>query len=104
MGPNRIERANWDWDAVERNPFWCPDAEAAAAWEGYLDDVRKAGSSTGAVIEVVASGVPAGLGGPVYDQLDADLAKAEMAIKRVKAVENGAGLEAAQANGAGHRR
>lgn len=99
MGPHRIERANWDWDAVERNPFWCPDAEAAAAWEGYLDDVRKAGSSTGAVIEVVASGVPAGLGEPVYDKLDADLAKAMMSINAVKAVEIGAGLEAAALSG-----
>ncbi|HEY9548123.1 MAG TPA: chorismate synthase [Kiloniellaceae bacterium] len=99
MGPHRIERGNWDWDAVERNPFWCPDAEAAAAWEGYLDGVRKTGSSTGAVIEVVASGVPAGLGEPVYDKLDADLAKAMMSINAVKAVEIGAGLEAAALSG-----
>src|SRR3546814_6949445 len=82
-----------------RNPVWCPDAEAAASWEGYLDGVRKAGSSTGAVIEVVASGVPAGLGEPVYDKLDADLAKAMMSINAVKAVEIGAGLEAAALSG-----
>src|SRR3990170_2695128 len=90
MGPHRIDRDRWDWDAVEQNPFWCPDAKAAKDWESFLDGVRKAGSSTGAVIEVVASGVPAGLGGPVYDKLDADLAKAMMSINAVKAVEIGA--------------
>src|SRR5690606_39016557 len=74
MGPHKIERQRWDWEQVEQNPFWCPDAEAAKTWESHLDNVRKAGSSTGAVIEVVASGVPAGLGEPVYDKLDADLA------------------------------
>jgi len=99
MGPHRIERGNWDWAAVEQNPFWCPDAKAAKDWEGFLDGVRKAGSSTGAVIEVVASGVPAGLGEPVYDKLDADLAKAMMSINAVKAVEIGAGLEAAALSG-----
>jgi len=99
MGPHRIERGNWDWEAVEQNPFWCPDARAAKDWEGFLDGVRKAGSSTGAVIEVVASGVPAGLGEPVYDKLDADLAKAMMSINAVKAVEIGAGLEAAALSG-----
>jgi chorismate synthase len=99
MGPHRIERDRWDWDTVEQNPFWCPDAETAKAWEGYLDGVRKAGSSTGAVIEVVAAGVPAGLGEPVYDKLDADLAKAMMSINAVKAVEIGAGIEAAALSG-----
>jgi chorismate synthase len=99
MGPHHIERGNWDWEAVEQNPFWCPDARAAKDWEGFLDGVRKAGSSTGAVIEVVASGVPAGLGEPVYDKLDADLAKAMMSINAVKAVEIGAGLEAAALSG-----
>lgn len=99
MGPHRIERGNWDWEAIEQNPFWCPDAKAAKDWEGFLDGVRKAGSSTGAVIEVVASGVPAGLGEPVYDKLDADLAKAMMSINAVKAVEIGAGLEAAALSG-----
>jgi chorismate synthase len=78
MGPHAIERANWDWAEVENNPFWCPDPAAATHWENFLDGVRKAGSSTGAVIEVVASGVPAGLGEPVYDKLDADLAKGMM--------------------------
>jgi chorismate synthase len=99
MGPHRIDRDNWDWDQVEQNPFWCPDAKAAGDWEGFLDGIRKSGSSTGAVIEVVASGVPAGLGEPVYDKLDADLAKAMMSINAVKAVEIGAGLEAAALSG-----
>ena len=99
MGPHRIDRDNWDWDQVEQNPFWCPDSTAAQDWEGFLDGIRKAGSSTGAVIEVVASGVPAGLGEPVYDKLDADLAKAMMSINAVKSVEIGAGLEAAALSG-----
>ncbi|WP_299400136.1 chorismate synthase [Pelagibius sp.] len=99
MGPHRIDRARWDWAQTQDNPFWCPDPVAAKDWEGFLDRVRKAGSSTGAVIEVVASGVPAGLGEPVYDKLDADLAKAMMSINAVKAVEIGAGLEAAALSG-----
>ena len=99
MGPHAIERARWDWAEIENNPFWCPDPAAAARWEGFLDGVRKAGSSTGAVIEVTASGVPAGLGGPVYDKLDADLAKAMMSINAVKSVEIGAGLGAAALTG-----
>ena len=99
MGPHGIDRARWDWDALEANPFWCPDPEAAKAWETFLDGVRKAGSSAGAVIEVVAAGVPAGLGEPVYDKLDADLAKALMSINAVKSVEIGAGLEAAALSG-----
>ncbi|MFQ5775405.1 MAG: chorismate synthase [Kiloniellaceae bacterium] len=99
VGPHRIDRARWAWDEVERNPFWCPDPVAAKEWEGFLDGVRKAGSSAGAVIEVVARGVPAGLGEPVYDKLDADLAKAMMSINAVKAVEVGAGLEAAALSG-----
>ncbi|MDH5411539.1 MAG: chorismate synthase, partial [Alphaproteobacteria bacterium] len=74
IGPHRIDRESWDWDAVEDNPFWCPDRKAAQSWEGYLDGIRKSGSSIGAVVEVVAEGVPAGLGAPVYDKLDADLA------------------------------
>ncbi len=99
MGPHAIARASWDWAECENNPFWCPDAGAAAQWEDYLDGIRKAGSSTGAVIEVVASGVPAGLGEPVYDKLDADLAKAMMSINAVKSVEIGAGLAAAALSG-----
>src|SRR3546814_3542774 len=84
---------------MEQNPCWCQDARGWKDWEDYLDGVRKAGSSIGAVIEVVASGVPAGLGEPVYDKLDADLAKAMMSINAVKAVEIGAGLEAAALSG-----
>ncbi|MCC2662780.1 MAG: chorismate synthase [Geminicoccaceae bacterium] len=99
IGADRVERARWDWNEVERNPFWCPDAGAAARWEELLTVVRKRGSSVGAVIEVVASGVPAGLGEPVYDKLDADLAKAMMSINAVKGVEIGAGFGAAELSG-----
>ena len=99
IGPHGIDRTRWDWGAVDDNPFWCPDRQAAQHWEGYLDGVRKAGSSAGAVIEVVASGVPAGLGEPIYDKLDADLARAMMSINAVKAVEIGAGLAAAALSG-----
>ena len=99
MGPHRIDRGNWDWDEVDRNPFFCPDAQAAKQWEGYLDSVRKAGSSTGAVVEVVAEGVPAGLGAPVYGKLDSDLAAAMMGINAAKGVEIGAGMGAAELSG-----
>jgi chorismate synthase len=99
VGPHAIDRNNWDWAEVERNPFFCPDAEAARAWEAYLDGVRKAGSSCGAVIEVVASGVPAGLGAPIYAKLDQDLASALMSINAVKGVEIGAGFASAALSG-----
>jgi chorismate synthase len=99
IGPHRIDRARWDWEAIEDNPFWCPDRQAAQQWEGYLDGVRKAGSSVGAVIEVVASGVPAGLGAPIYGKLDADIAGALMGINAVKGVEIGAGFAAAELSG-----
>ncbi len=99
LAGDAVDRAAWDWAEVERNPFWCPDAAAAARWGAKLDAVRKAGSSVGAMIEVVAEGVPAGLGEPVYDKLDADLARAMMSINAVKAVEIGAGLEAARLSG-----
>ena len=99
MGPHRIDRGRWDWGEVENNPFWCPDAETAKEWETFLDGVRNAGSSTGAVIEVVAAGVPAGLGAPVLDKLDADIAKALMSIPAVKGVEIGAGFAAAERSG-----
>jgi chorismate synthase len=99
MGPHKIDRARWDWAAIEDNPFWCPDRQAAQMWEGYLDGVRKAGSSIGAVIEVVASGVPAGLGAPIYAKLDSDLAGAFMGINAVKGVEIGAGFAAAELSG-----
>jgi chorismate synthase len=99
IGPHRIDRARWEWDAIEDNPFWCPDRQAAQLWEGYLDGVRKAGSSVGAVIEVVASGVPAGLGAPIYGKLDSDIAGALMGINAVKGVEIGAGFGAAELSG-----
>jgi chorismate synthase len=99
MGERLIDRAAWSWQAVEENPFWCPDAAAAAAWEDYLDAVRQAGSSVGAVIEVQASGLPAGLGSPVYGKLDAELAAAIMSINAVKGVEIGAGFAAAALRG-----
>jgi chorismate synthase len=99
MGPEAIDRKRWSWDEVERNPFFCPDAEKAKFYEGYLDKVRKSGSSVGAVIEVVAEGVPAGLGAPVYGKLDADLAAALMGINAVKGVEIGAGMGAAALTG-----
>lgn len=99
VGPHGIDRAAWDWAETENNPFWCPDAQAAGQWETYLDGVRKAGSSCGAVIEVVASGFPAGLGEPIYDKLDSDLARAMMSINAVKGVEIGAGFEAASLTG-----
>jgi chorismate synthase len=99
MGREVIERARWDWDEVDRNPFFCPDADKAKAMEGYLDQVRKSGSSVGAVIEVVADGVPPGLGAPVYGKLDGDLAAALMSINAVKGVEIGAGMGAAALTG-----
>jgi chorismate synthase len=99
IGPHAIDRARWDWNEVGRNPFFSPDAEAAKLWADYLDDVRKRGSSAGAVIEVVASGVPAGLGAPIYGKLDGDLAAALMSINAVKGVEIGAGFAAAALSG-----
>jgi chorismate synthase len=99
VGPHAVDRVRWDWAEVERNPFWSPDAAIVPVWEAFIDGVRKAGSSTGAVIEVVAEGAPAGLGAPVYDKLDADLAKAMMSINAVKGVEIGAGFAAARLSG-----
>ncbi|NIY76013.1 chorismate synthase [Thalassospira sp. HF15] len=99
MGTKEINRDNWDWDEVDNNPFFCPDAQAVPVFEEYLDGLRKDGSSVGAVIEVVCSGVPVGLGDPVYDKLDADLAKAMMTINAVKGVEIGNGFEAAELTG-----
>ncbi len=93
VGTEKINRENWNWDDVSNNPFFSPDSNAADHWKGYLSSVRKAGSSAGALIEVHASGIPAGLGAPVYDKLDADLAKAIMSINAVKAVEVGNGFE-----------
>lgn len=99
MGPHAIDRTRWDWDQVGRNPFFCPDPDSVPPWEEFLDGVRKAGSSAGAVVEVEAVGVPPGLGEPVYDKLDADLAKALMSINAVKGVEIGAGFAAAALSG-----
>ncbi|MCX7630399.1 MAG: chorismate synthase [Geminicoccaceae bacterium] len=99
MGGDRIDPARFDPAEIDRNPFFCPDARAAARWEEQLAAIRKAGSSIGAVIEVVAKGVPAGLGEPVYDKLDADIAKAIMSINAVKGVEIGAGFAAAALRG-----
>ncbi|MGF1447637.1 MAG: chorismate synthase [Pikeienuella sp.] len=99
MGGQAIDRATWDWDEVERNPFWTPDAGAAAAWAAALDRLRKSGNSVGAVIEVVATGMPPGLGAPIYAKLDADLAAAMMSINAVKGVEIGDGFAAAALTG-----
>jgi chorismate synthase len=99
MGPHRIDREKWNWDEIARNPFFCPDKQKAAFFESYLDDIRKKGSSIGAVIEVVAEGVPAGLGAPIYAKLDSDLAAALMSINAVKGVEIGAGFGAAELSG-----
>jgi chorismate synthase len=99
IGPHRIDRKQWDWDQIDANPFFCPDAQTAALWETYLDEIRKSGSSVGAVIEVVASGVPAGWGDPLYDKLDSDLARAMMTINAVKGVEIGDGFAAAELSG-----
>jgi chorismate synthase len=99
MGPHKIDRASWNWDEVNSNPFFCPDAKQAAFFADYLDEVRKRGSSVGAVIEIVADGVPPGLGAPIYGKLDGDLAAAMMGINAVKGVEIGAGFAAAALSG-----
>jgi chorismate synthase len=99
MGPHAVKRGNWDWAQVGENPFFCPDAETATFYESYLDGIRKDGSSVGAVIEVVAEGVPPGWGAPVYGKLDADIAAAMMSINAVKGVEIGAGMGAASLRG-----
>ena len=99
MGPHAIDRANWDWAEVEKNPFFCPDPVAAIAWETYLGAVRKAGSSCGAIIEIQVDGAPPGLGAPIYGKLDADIAGALMSINAVKGVEIGDGFAAAKLSG-----
>jgi len=99
MGPHKIDRARWDWNEVGNNPFFCPDAKQAKVFESYLDGVRKSGSSVGAVIEVVAEGVPAGLGAPIYAKLDGDIAGALMGINAVKGVEIGDGFATAAMSG-----
>ena len=99
IGTEHVVRANWSWQEVNNNPFFCPDAKAAAAWEIYLEGIRKSGSSIGAVVELVAEGVPAGLGAPIYGKLDSELASALMSINAVKGVEIGDGFAAAALSG-----
>ncbi len=96
IGPHQIDRERWNWEEVSDNPFYCPDKTMVGTWEKYLDEVRKAGSSTGAIIEIVATGLPPGLGAPVYGKLDSDLAAALMSINAVKGVEIGAGFKVAE--------
>ncbi|KAF1853926.1 hypothetical protein Lal_00005137 [Lupinus albus] len=99
VGPHKIDRSRWDWAEIDNNPFFCPDPVAATQWAEYLDGIRKSGSSVGAVVELVASGVPVGLGDPLYDKLDSDLACAMMTINAVKGVEIGNGFAAAELTG-----
>ncbi len=99
VGPHKVDRANWNWDEIANNPFFSPDRKAVETWTEYLDKVRKAGSSVGAIIEVVAEGVPAGWGAPLYGKLDQDFASAMMSINAVKGVEIGAGMSAAELTG-----
>ncbi len=99
MGAKGIDRARFDATQIDQNPFWCPDATAASEWATYLDELRLSHNSVGAVIEVTASGVPAGLGAPLYAKLDSDLASAMMSINAVKAVEIGDGMAAASLTG-----
>ncbi len=102
MGAHAIDRSRWDWDAVSQNPFFCPDPVTAILWETELAEIRRAGSSVGAIIEIVADGVPPGLGAPIYGKLDADLAAALMGINAVKGVEIGDGFAAAALRGEGN--
>ena len=99
IGGTAIDRARWDWEETARNPFFCPDGATVPAWETALDEARKAGTSLGAIVEVEAAGVPAGLGAPVYGKVDADLAAAMVSINAVKGVEIGAGFAAAAMSG-----
>jgi len=99
IGPQAIDRSCWDWDEVERNPFWSPDAAMVERWEAHLEKIRKAGSSTGAIVEVEATGVPAGWGAPIYGKLDAEIAAALMSINAAKGVEIGEGFAAAGLSG-----
>ena len=99
IGPHGIDRSKFDWDQIDENPFWTPDASAAATWADYMDGLRKSGNSVGGIIEVVVKGAPAGLGAPVYNKLDTDLAAAMMSINAVKGVEIGEGMNAAVLTG-----
>src|SRR4051812_12479006 len=96
MGPHKINRDNWGWDQIAQNPFFCPDKDKAAFFETYLDGIRKSGSSIGAVIEIIAEGVPAGFGGPVFAKTDGELAGGMVGIKAREGGENGGGLGAAE--------
>ncbi|MGB0262190.1 MAG: chorismate synthase [Henriciella sp.] len=99
IGDIGINGDNWDWNETQNNPFWCPDHETVPVWENLLDERRKAGSSAGAVIEVRASGVPAGWGAPIYGKIDSEIASAMMSINAAKGVEIGAGFRAASLSG-----
>ena len=99
IGSAEVDRARWDWDEVDRNPFFCPDAEAADRFADYLDDIRKEGSSIGAVIEIIAEGAPAGWGAPIYGKLDSEIAGALMSVNAVKGVEIGDGFASAELSG-----
>jgi chorismate synthase len=99
IGPHAINRDRFDWSQTEENPFWCPDPEMVPVWEEHLETIRKAGSSTGAIVEVEAIGVPAGWGAPIYGKLDAELAGALMSINAAKGVEIGAGFGSAALTG-----
>jgi chorismate synthase len=99
IGPHAVDPAKWDWDEIGRNQFWCPDAAMVEVWEAHLDAIRKAGSSTGAIVSVEATGVPAGWGAPIYGSLDGELAGALMSINAAKGVEIGAGFAAATLSG-----
>ncbi|WP_438749774.1 chorismate synthase [Pararhizobium sp. O133] len=99
IGKHKIDRANWDWNEIGNNPFFCPDPKMVPVWEEYLDGIRKTGSSIGAVVEVIAEGVPAGIGAPIYAKLDQDIAANLMSINAVKGVEIGNGFGAAEITG-----
>jgi chorismate synthase len=99
IGPHAVDRSRWDWAEVSSNPFWCPDDAMVAIWEAHLEKTRKAGSSTGAIVEVEALGVPAGWGAPIYGKLDGELAGALMSINAAKGVEIGAGFASAELSG-----
>jgi chorismate synthase len=99
IGPHAVSPERMDWSQTEANPFWCPDPDMVPVWEDHLETIRKAGSSTGAIVAVEALGAPAGWGAPVYGKLDAELAGALMSINAAKGVEIGAGFAAAALSG-----
>ncbi|MGZ3312743.1 MAG: chorismate synthase [Caulobacteraceae bacterium] len=99
VGEKTIDRGAWDWDQTGENPFWCPDPGTVPVWEDYLGEVRKRGSSVGAIVELECTGVPAGWGAPIYAKLDAELAAAMMSINASKGVEIGSGFAAAALSG-----